>query len=64
MQKDMQEKQEEVAKKKLKLLLVVVLLLLKQQEIKNKRDCDKKEVVDPDDVEMLQDLVLTAVMKR
>ena len=62
MQKDMQEKQEEVAKKEIETSAgggAVVVKVSGNKEIKEINI--KKEVVDPDDVEMLQDLELTAV---
>ena len=62
MQKEMTEKQEEVAKKEIETSAgggAVVVKATGDKVIKS--ITIKKEVVDPDDVEMLQDLVLTAV---
>ena len=61
-QKEMTEKQEEVAKKEIETSAgggAVVVKATGDKVIKS--ITIKKEVVDPDDVEMLQDLVLTAV---
>ena len=62
MQKEMQEKQEEVAKKEIETSAgggAVIVKATGNKEIKE--IIIKPEVVDPADVEMLQDLVLTAV---
>ena len=60
MQKDMQEK--EVAKKEIETSAGGGAVVVKATgDKKIKEIVIKKEVVDPDDVEMLQDLVLTAV---
>ena len=62
MQKEMTEKQEEVAKKEIETSAgggAVVVKATGDKVIKS--ITIKKEVVDPDDVEMLQDLVLTCV---
>ena len=62
MQKEMQEKQEEVAKKEIETSAgggAVIVKATGNKEIKE--IIIKPEVVDPDDVEMLQDLILTAV---
>lgn len=62
MQKDMQEKQEEVAKKEIETSAgggAVVVRATGDKKIKE--IVIKKEVVDPEDVEMLQDLILSCV---
>ena len=62
MQKEMQEKQEEVAKKEIETSAgggAVIVKATGNKEIKE--IIIKPEVVDPADVEMLQDLILTAV---
>ena len=62
MQKEMQEKQEAVAAKEIETSAgggAVVVKATGDKVIKEIKI--KKEVVDPEDVEMLQDLVLTAV---
>lgn len=62
MQKEMQEKQESVASKDIETSAgggAVIVRATGNKKIKE--IIIKKEVVDPDDVEMLQDLVLTAV---
>lgn len=62
MQKDMQTKQEEVAKKEIETSTGGGAVVVKATGDKKIKDIIiKKEVVDPEDVEMLQDLVLTAV---
>lgn len=62
MQKDMQTKQEEVAKKEIETSAGGGAVVVKATGNKKIKDIIiKKEVVDPEDVEMLQDLVLTAV---
>ena len=62
MQKDMQENKEEVAKKEIETSAGGGAVVVKATgDKKIKEIVIKKEVVDPDDVEMLQDLVLTAV---
>lgn len=62
MQKDMQTKQEEVAKKEIETSAGGGAVVVKATgDKKIKEIIIKKEVVDPEDVEMLQDLVLTAV---
>lgn len=59
MQKDMQEKQEEVAKKEIETSAGGGAVVVKATgDKKIKEIVIKKEVVDPDDVEMLQDLYL------
>ena len=62
MQREMQEKQEEVAKKEIETSAgggTVVVKATGDKVIKS--ITIKEEVVDKDDVEMLQDLILTAV---
>ena len=62
MQKEMQEKQEEVAKQEFETSAgggAVIVKATGNKEIKE--IIIKPEVVDPSDVEMLQDLILTAV---
>ena len=62
MQREMQEKQEEVAKKEIETSAgggAVVVKATGDKVIKS--ITIKEEVVDKDDVEMLQDLILTAV---
>lgn len=62
MQKEMQEKQEEVAKKEIETSAgggAVIVKATGNKEIKE--IIIKPEVVDPADVEMLQDLILTAI---
>ena len=62
MQADLQKKQEEAANTEFEVSAgggAVVVKATGAQEIKE--ILIKKEVVDPDDVEMLQDLVLTAI---
>ena len=62
MQKEMQGKQEEVAKKEIETSAgggAVIVKATGNKEIKE--IIIKPEVVDPADVEMLQDLILTAV---
>lgn len=62
MQEELQQKQEEVALKEIETSAgggAVVVKATGDKVIKEIKI--KKEVVDPDDVEMLQDLVLTAV---
>ena len=62
MQKEMQEKQEAVAAKEIETSAgggAVVVKATGNKEIKE--IIIKKEVVDPEDVEMLQDLILTSV---
>lgn len=62
MQKEMQIKQEEVAKKEIETSAGGGAVVVKATgDKKIKEIIIKKEVVDPDDVEMLQDLILTAV---
>lgn len=62
MQKDMLTKQEEVAKKEIETSAGGGAVVVKATGDKKIKDIIiKKEVVDPEDVEMLQDLVLTAV---
>ena len=62
MQKEMQTKQEEVAKKEIETSAGGGAVVVKATgDKKIKEIIIKKEVVDPEDVEMLQDLVLTAV---
>ena len=61
MQKDMQEKQEEVAKKEIETSAGGGAVVVKATGDKNiKEIVIKKEVVDPDDIEMLQDLIVAA----
>ena len=62
MQKEMQEKQEIVASKEIETSAgggAVIVKATGNKEIKE--IILKKEVVDPDDIEMLQDLILAAV---
>ncbi len=62
MQKEMQEKQESIAAKDIETSAgggAVIVRATGNKKIKE--IVIKKEVVDPDDVEMLQDLILTAV---
>lgn len=62
MQKDLQEKQEEVSKKEIEASAGGGAVIVKATGDKViKQIVIKKEVVDPEDVEMLQDLILTAV---
>ena len=62
MQKDMQTKQEAVAKKEIETSAGGGAVVVKATGDKKIKDIIiKKEVVDPEDVEILQDLVLTAV---
>lgn len=62
MQAEMQTKQEEVSKKEIETSAGGGAVVVKATgDKKIKEIIIKKEVVDPDDVEMLQDLVLTAV---
>ena len=62
MQKDMQTKQEEVSKKEIETSAGGGAVVVKATgDKKIKEIIIKKEVVDPEDVEMLQDLILTAV---
>ena len=62
MQADMQKKQSEVASKEIETSAGGVAVVVKATGDKViKEIIIKKDVVDPDDVEMLQDLVLTAV---
>ncbi len=62
MQKEMQEKQEAVAAKEIETSAGGGAVVVKATGDKViKEIIIKKEVVDPEDVEMLQDLVLTAV---
>ena len=62
MQAEMQTKQEEVSKKEIETSAGGGAVVVKASgDKKIKEIIIKKEVVDPDDVEMLQDLVLTAV---
>ena len=62
MQKDLQVKQEEVAKKEIEASAGGGAVVVKATGDKViKQIIIKKEVVDPDDVEILQDLILTAV---
>ena len=62
MQKEMQEKQEEVAKKEIETSAGGGAIIVKATGNKEiKEIIIKPEVVDPADVEMLQDLILTAV---
>ena len=62
MQADMQKKQEEVASKEIITSAGGEAVIVKATGDKViKEIIIKKEVVDPDDVEMLQDLILTAV---
>lgn len=62
MQKEMQTKQEEVARKEIETSAGGGAVVVKATgDKKIKEIIIKKEVVDPDDVEMLQDLILTAV---
>lgn len=62
MQKEMQEKQESVAAKEIETSAGGGAVTVKATgDKKIKEIIIKKEVVDPDDIEMLQDLVLTAV---
>ena len=62
MQREMQEKQEAVAAKKIETSAGGGAVVVKATGDKViKEIIIKKEVVDPEDVEMLQDLVLTAV---
>ena len=61
MQKDMQEKQEEVAKKEIETSAGGGAVVVKATgDKKIKEIVIKKEVVDPDDIEMLQDLIVAA----
>jgi len=62
MQADLQRKQEEAANTEFEVSAGGGAVLVKATGAKEiKEIIIKKEVVDPDDVEMLQDLVLTAV---
>ena len=62
MQEELQQKQEEVALKEIETSAGGGAVVVKATGDKViKEIIIKKEVVDPDDVEMLQDLVLTAV---
>lgn len=62
MQEELQQKQEEVAQKAIETSAGGGAVVVKATGDKViKEIIIKKEVVDPDDVEMLQDLVLTAV---
>ncbi len=62
MQKEMQDKQAEVAAKEIETSAGGGAVVVKATGDKViKEIMIKKEVVDPDDVEMLQDLILTAV---
>lgn len=62
MQAEMQTKQEEVSKKEIETSAGGGAVVVKATgDKKIKEIIIKKEVVDPEDVEMLQDLVLTAV---
>ena len=62
MQADMQKKQEEVASKEIVTSAGGEAVVIKATGDKViKEIIIKKEVVDPEDVEMLQDLILTAV---
>jgi len=62
MQEELQQKQEEVAQKEIETSAGGGAVVVKATGDKViKEIIIKKEVVDPDDVEMLQDLVLTAV---
>lgn len=62
MQADMQTKQQEVAQKEIETSSGGGAVVVKATgDKKIKEILIKKEVVDPDDVEMLQDLVLSAV---
>lgn len=62
MQQDMQKKQEEVSKKEIETSAGGGAVIVKATGDKLiKEIIIKKEVVDKDDVEMLQDLILTAV---
>lgn len=62
MQKEMQEKQESVAAREIETSAGGGAVTVKATgDKKIKEIIIKKEVVDPDDIEMLQDLVLTAV---
>ncbi|MDD3303391.1 MAG: YbaB/EbfC family nucleoid-associated protein [Clostridia bacterium] len=62
MQKEMQEKQEAVATKEIETSAGGGAVIVKATGDKIiKEIIIKKEVVDPEDVEMLQDLILTAV---
>lgn len=62
MQKEMQTKQEEIAKKEIETSAGGGAVIVKATGDKKITDIIiKKEVVDPEDVEMLQDLILTAV---
>ena len=62
MQAEMQSKQEEVSKKEIETSAGGGAVVVKATgDKKIKEIIIKKEVVDPDDVEMLQDLVLTAI---
>lgn len=62
MQKEMQEKQEAVAAKEIETSAGGGAVVVKATGDKVIKEINiKPEVVDPDDVEMLQDLILTAV---
>lgn len=62
MQADLQKKQEEAANTEFEVSAGGGAVVVKATGAKEIREIlIKKEVVDPDDVEMLQDLVLTAV---
>ena len=62
MQADLQKKQEEAANTEFEVSAGGGAVVVKATGAKEIREIViKKEVVDPDDVEMLQDLVLTAV---
>ncbi len=62
MQKEMEEKQQAVAQKEIETSAGGGAVVVKATGDKVIKDIQiKKDVVDPDDVEMLQDLILTAV---
>lgn len=62
MQEELQQKQEEVALKEIEASAGGGAVVVKATGDKVIKEITiKKEVVDPDDVEMLQDLILTAV---
>ena len=62
MQKDLEKKQEEAANTEFEVSVGGGTVIVKATGAKEiKEIIIKKEVVDPEDVEMLQDLVLTAV---
>ena len=62
MQSDMEKSQEELAAKEFEATAGVVAVYVKVSGSKELKEIKiKQEVVDPEDVEMLQDLILTSV---